>query len=50
MFLEVAAENEAALALYSTLGFSPAGRRVKYYGRPDGPAVDAVILRTGLPL
>ena len=50
MFLEVAAENEAAIALYSTLGFSPAGRRVKYYGRPDGPAVDAVILRTGLPL
>jgi len=50
MFLEVGADNEAALALYFTLGFSPAGRRVKYYGRPEGPAVDAMILRAVLPL
>ena len=49
-FLEVAADNEAALALYAVLGFSPAGRRFQYYERPRGPAVDAVILRAPLPL
>ena len=49
-FLEVAADNEAALALYAALGFSPAGRRFGYYERPRGPAVDAVILRAPLPL
>jgi len=50
MFLEVAADNEAALALYSALGFAPAGRRFGYYHRGRNPAVDAIMLRTSLPL
>jgi ribosomal-protein-alanine N-acetyltransferase len=50
MFLEVAADNEAALALYAALGFSPAGRRFRYYERSHGPRVDAIILRSPLPL
>lgn len=32
MFLEVAEENAPALALYTGLGFAPAGRRPDYYG------------------
>jgi ribosomal-protein-alanine N-acetyltransferase len=40
MYLEVAAGNAAALGLYQSLGFAPAGRRAKYY--PNGD--DAVIL------
>ncbi len=40
MHLEVAANNEAALGLYNTLDFKPAGRRRAYY--PDGQ--DAVLL------
>jgi len=41
MYLEVAAGNAAALGLYKSLGFAPAGRRAKYYSNGD----DAVILR-----
>lgn len=44
LFLEVAADNAAALALYAALGFEPAGRRPRYYARKDGPAVDALLL------
>ncbi len=44
IYLEVAAGNAAALGLYSSLGFAPAGRRAKYY--PNGD--DAVILRLRL--
>jgi ribosomal-protein-alanine N-acetyltransferase len=40
MHLEVAADNEPALALYRALGFQPAGRRKRYY--PNG--ADAVLL------
>lgn len=45
--LEVAADNEAARRLYSSLGFIRVGYRPRYYRRPDGLA-DALILR--LPL
>jgi len=50
MFLEVAADNEAALSLYQGLGFTPTGRRGGYYERSQRPAADALILRTPLPL
>ena len=45
LFLEVAKENDAALKLYSGLGFKPVGLRKGYY---DGK--DAEILKAGLPL
>lgn len=47
LFLEVAADNTAALALYGGCGFLSVGRRNKYYRRESGP-VDAVILRRSL--
>jgi ribosomal-protein-alanine N-acetyltransferase len=40
MHLEVASENDAALALYRSLDFQPSGRRKRYY--PNG--ADAVVL------
>lgn len=36
LFLEVAADNVAALALYRAAGFTQVGRRADYYHRPDG--------------
>ncbi|HZL58202.1 MAG TPA: GNAT family N-acetyltransferase [Stellaceae bacterium] len=42
--LEVAADNEVALALYRGEGFAPVGRRPGYYRRPDTAPADAVIL------
>jgi ribosomal-protein-alanine N-acetyltransferase len=50
MFLEVAEDNSAALALYAAAGFAPAGRRRLYYRRPGGLLVDALMLRSPLPL
>jgi ribosomal-protein-alanine N-acetyltransferase len=47
-FLEVAADNTAALALYSEEGFVQAGLRGGYYSRPDGETVDALVLRRTL--
>jgi ribosomal-protein-alanine N-acetyltransferase len=44
LFLEVAAENRAALSLYRSLGFRAVGRREKYYA--DGS--DALVLRRDL--
>ena len=44
--LEVWDGNEAARALYATLGFAEAGRRPDYYGQGK----NALILRTDLPL
>lgn len=49
LFLEVAEDNAAARALYDRLGFEPAGRRPRYYSRPNGPAVDALLLVLILP-
>jgi len=48
LFLEVAIDNLAAVALYDTLGFKPVGNRPRYYARPEGPAVDALILALNL--
>ena len=47
-FLEVAADNPAALALYRKAGFEQAGHRGGYYRRPDGQAADALVLRRTL--
>ena len=45
MFLEVAADNVAALALYRRHGFSEAGRRRGYYRDSPTHAVDAIVMR-----
>lgn len=47
VFLEVAADNRSAQALYRSGGFQPVGRRAGYYRRDSGP-VDAIILRRDL--
>ncbi|WP_394197106.1 GNAT family N-acetyltransferase [Litoreibacter albidus] len=47
-FLEVAADNTAAIALYRATGFEPAGRRRGYYRRADAPALDALVLRCAI--
>lgn len=49
LFLEVADDNAAALALYARAGFVEAGRRPDYYTRPDGGRQDALILALNLP-
>ncbi len=48
LYLEVAADNSAALKLYKGLGFAAAGRRKAYYRRPGGQPVDAVVLALDL--
>lgn len=48
-FLEVAADNMAARALYANAGFAETGRRPRYYTSPDANPVDALILASPLP-
>ena len=48
LFLEVAVDNTAALALYNSCGFERAGLRRAYYSRRIGPPVDGHILRLAL--
>ena len=43
-FLEVASDNQAALALYRAGGFAPVGLRPAYYPRVAAPALDAVVM------
>jgi ribosomal-protein-alanine N-acetyltransferase len=45
LFLEVGADNPAALALYASLGFDRVGQRKAYYGTGD-----AWVLKVQLPL
>jgi len=47
-FLEVAANNAAAVALYHATGFVHTGRRRGYYRQPDGTTLDAIVLRCPL--
>ncbi len=47
LFLEVAADNTAALALYDQSGFRVIGKRSAYYSH-DGKTVDAVMLGADL--
>lgn len=48
-FLEVAADNLPAIALYAAAGWHESGRRRGYYRRPDAAPCDALILRRDLP-
>jgi ribosomal-protein-alanine N-acetyltransferase len=48
MFLEVARDNEAALALYDEFGFIQVGIRSNYYRRGTNNYTDAFILRRDL--
>ncbi|WP_445680303.1 ribosomal protein S18-alanine N-acetyltransferase [Radicibacter daui] len=47
LFLEVAADNPAAIALYDQAGFLQVGRRKSYYERSGG-RVDALVLARDL--
>lgn len=48
-FLEVAADNPAAIALYLAEGFAPCGNRTGYYSRKNATSVDAIVMRKSLP-
>lgn len=48
LFLEVADDNVAALALYRAAGFERAGLRRAYYARPGARRADALVLRRPL--
>jgi ribosomal-protein-alanine N-acetyltransferase len=48
LFLEVATDNTAGLALYEAAGFGRAGFRPAYYRRQNAPAADALVLRRDL--
>lgn len=49
LFLEVAADNPAAIGLYENAGFVTSGRRAQYYDRGRGaPRVDAIIMTLDL--
>jgi ribosomal-protein-alanine N-acetyltransferase len=45
VYLEVAADNPGAEALYAQCGFVAYDRRPQYYLRSPGPRVDAVLMR-----
>ena len=45
LWLEVAHDNDAALALYLRAGFETAGRRPGYYARGQGEYADALVMR-----
>ncbi|WP_245764263.1 GNAT family N-acetyltransferase [Sulfitobacter marinus] len=47
-FLEVAADNTSAIALYESLGFHKTARRSRYYARKEGAFIDALILSKDL--
>ena len=49
LFLEVAADNKAAIALYTACGFQEAGRRKNYYVKGRANPADARILCNRLP-
>jgi ribosomal-protein-alanine N-acetyltransferase len=47
-FLEVAVDNDPAIALYEVLGFRQAGLRKAYYNRGADGLVDALVMRLDL--
>ena len=48
LYVDVAADNAPAIALYAGLGFLGRGRRKGYYVRRPGPASDALLLARAL--
>src|SRR5437879_6438727 len=48
LFLEVAADNLAAIALYAQAGFVQVGVRAGYYAHESAAPVDALVLRRAL--
>lgn len=44
IFLEVAASNTAARALYTSQGYTESGTRSDYYREPNGTKIDALVL------
>lgn len=48
MFLEVAADNPAALRLYDSLGFRRVAERTGYYERADGAPATAIVMARDL--
>jgi ribosomal-protein-alanine N-acetyltransferase len=48
LFLEAAAANRAARALYGRAGYHECGRRKGYYQRPDATRDDAVVMEKPL--
>ena len=48
IFLEVAADNASAIALYRRHGFVPVGERPGYYRRADGARATALVMRLTL--
>jgi [ribosomal protein S18]-alanine N-acetyltransferase len=47
-FLEVAVDNDPAIALYDALGFRKAGLRKAYYDRGPAGVMDALVMRLDL--
>ncbi len=47
-FLEVAATNAAAIALYLKSGYKKTGKRPRYYRTPDGQTIDALVFSRDL--
>jgi len=45
VFLEVAADNDGARALYAAHGFFVVARRARYYRRASGERADALVMR-----
>lgn len=50
LFLEVARDNEAAVAFYRSHGFAEVGRRARYYRRAGGRDADALVLKLTIPV
>lgn len=48
LFLEVAADNQPALSLYTKLGFLKISERKGYYPRPDGAPATAIVMARDL--
>jgi ribosomal-protein-alanine N-acetyltransferase len=47
-FLEVAIDNDGAIALYELMGFAPTGLRKSYYDRGPEGFTDALVMRLDL--